>query len=228
MEKLIIVPRDDLGEMDEEIKCPHCGVPNPSNATACRICGRPLTAAHADTDSRACISCGQVHTKKEETCSHCGMPLREVAVQNLPGDLPTQECVHWSEAPASAGRSAKVSVAGVLVLIAGFLGIAQAVFAFTPDIGEGFMRTYEDLIPMAEPVDSLLEDFVVLQGAILVFGVVAIFGSMFALNRSRFDMALVGAVFGILAVGFFMGALFSILGLLLIATSRKEFLPECA
>jgi hypothetical protein len=37
----------------------------------------------------------------------------------------------------------------------------------------------------------------------------------------------VGAVFGILAIGFLMGALLSIFGLLLIATSRKEFLPEC-
>jgi len=214
--------------MDDEIKCPHCGVPNLATATTCRVCGRSL-AEHGSTDegARACISCGQVHTRKEETCNHCGMPVREVVSRNLPGDLPVQECVHWSEAPASAGRSAKVSVAGILVLLAGFLGIAQAVFALTPDIGEGFMRTYEDLVPWAQPVDSLLEDFIVMQGAALVFGVVAIFGSMFALNQSRFDMAVVGAVFGILAIGFLMGALLSIFGLLLIATSRKEFLPEC-
>ena len=213
--------------MSDDIECPHCGVPNPAGAKICRLCGKPLDEVRSDTDSRACISCGLVHTKKEETCSHCGMPVRELVSRNLPGDLPVQECVHWSEKPASAGRSAKVSVAGILILIAGFLGIAQAVFAFTPEIGEGFIRTYEDLVPWAETVDTALEDFVVLQGAALIFGAVAIFGSMFALNRSRFDMAVVGAVFGILAIGFFMGALFSVFGLLLIATSRKEFLPEC-
>lgn len=214
-------------QMVEEIECPHCGVPNPTGAEICRMCGRPLTEVPAEPGSRTCISCGLVHTKKEETCNHCGMPVRDVVRSNLPENLPVQECVHWSEAPASAGRSAKVSVAGILILLAGFLGIAQAVLALTPDIGEGFMRTYEDLVPIAEPVDNMLEDFVVLQGAVLIFGAVAIFGSMFALNQSRFDMAIVGAVFGILAVGFLMGALLSIFGLILIATSRKEFLPEC-
>ncbi len=153
--------------------------------------------------------------------------MREVVRSNIPEDLSAEECVHWSDKPASAGRTAKISVAGILVLMAGFLGISQALISLAPEISEEFIRTLEEVVPGMETVDDLMADYVLLQAAFFVFGVVAIFGSMFALMGSRFDMAVIGAVFGILAVGFMLGAIFSLFGLIMVLTSRKEFLSEC-
>lgn len=162
-----------------------------------------------------------------ETCNSCGMPVKDLIRSNLPENLHPEECVHWSEKPASAGRSAKVSVAGILILLAGFMGVFQAFFALTPEIGEGFLQTYESAIPWAESTDEVVAEYVLLQIAVFVFGAVAIFGSMFALNGSRFDYAMVGAVSGILAIGLLLGAFLSLVALILVATSRKTFLSEC-
>ncbi len=147
--------------------------------------------------------------------------------KNLAEDLPAEECVHWSEGPSSAGRAAKVMVAGILILMAGVLGIAQSVLSLSPDLGEGFLDAYEDLVPGASSTGDVLDEYVLLQIAVFVFGVVAIFGSMFALNQSRFDMAAVGAVSGILAIGLLFGAFLSFVALIVLLTSRKHFSPEC-
>lgn len=180
-----------------------------------------------EEDLSVCISCGAKAHKGAEVCSACGRPMREVIRDNIPEDLPPEECVHWSDKPASAGRTAKISVAGILVLMAGFLGISQALISLAPEISEGFIRTLEEVVPGMETVDNLMADYLLLQAAFFVFGVVAVFGSMYALMGSRFDMAVIGAVFGIPAFGFMIGALFSVFGLIMIVTSRKEFLSEC-
>lgn len=153
--------------------------------------------------------------------------MRDVIRANLAQDLPAEACVHWSEKPASAGRTAKVSVAGILVLLAGFMGVAQALILVMPGVSEGFISAIEETVPGMEAVDNLMTDYVLVQAAFFAFGVVAIFGSMFALNASRFDMSIVGAVFGIMALGFVLGAVLSLVALLMILTSKKEFLSEC-
>jgi hypothetical protein len=202
---------------------------NAAGASSCRLCGRPLEGDHhpANREMPACISCGAHVHEGTDRCTACGRPLREVIKSNLPEGLPEEACVHWSERAASAGRTAKVSVAGILILMAGFLGIAQALLSHSPEISEGFMRTLEEAVPGMESVDNLLADYVVLQALVFVFGAVAIFGSMFVMTRSRFDMAVIGAVFGIIAVGYIFGALLSLVGLLFVITARKEFLSEC-
>jgi len=214
--------------MPDSVRCAHCGTFNRLGVEKCRLCGRPLEPEGQTADGiPVCISCGAHQHEGAETCTACGKPMRDVVRSNLPQDLPAEECVHWSDKPASAGRTAKVSVAGILVLLAGFLGIAQAVILVTPEMSEEIVSGLEEAIPGLEAVDNLMTDYVLLQAAFFVFGVVAVFGSMFALMGSRFDMSIVGAVFGILAVGFVFGAVLSLAGLLMIATSRKEFLSEC-
>ena len=154
--------------------------------------------------------------------------MRDLVESNIPGEMNAQECVHWSDKPSSSGRAARVMMAGILILIAGVLGVAQAALALSPGLAEGFMDAYEDLVPGASATDEVLDDYVLLQIAVFVFGVLAIFGSMFALMQSRFDMSLIGGVFGILAIGFLFGAFLSLVGVILVATSRRQFLSECA
>lgn len=213
----------------QTIECPNCGTTNPADAKNCRMCGQHLAHSYEVKDGAyVCRSCGARNVEGAHLCNSCKMPLRELVESNISGDVNAQECVHWSEKPPSSGRAARVMMAGVLILIAGVLGIAQAALALSPEIGENFIDAYEDLVPGASATEDFLGDYILLQIGVFVFGIIAVFGSMFALRQSRFDVSLIGGVFGILAIGFLIGAFLSLVGLLLIAVSRKQFLASCA
>jgi ribosomal protein L40E len=215
--------------MEQTIECPNCGTENAPGSKNCRMCGQHLAHSYKIVNGAyVCTSCGARNPEGADLCNSCRTPLRHIITSNLPEGSTEQECVHWSDKPTSSGRAAKVMMAGILVLIAGVLGVAQAVLALSPDLGEGFVEAYEDLVPGASATGEVLDEFVLLQIGVFLFGAIAIFGSMFALNQSRFDMSLVGGVFGVLAIGFLFGAFLSLVGLILIVTSKKQFLAECA
>lgn len=66
-----------------------------------------------------------------------------------------------------------------------------------------------------------------LQAWTVTASLLAIAGGVFALTRTRYELALMGGVSSIAAIGFFIGAFLALVAVLLLATSRKEFLPEC-
>jgi len=138
-----------------------------------------------------------------------------------------EECEHWSELPTHSVRTAKVGVGGILILLAGFLGIAHALLSVLPGTGEDILATYGSVIPEGDALNDILDTYGFYAGMMLLFGVLAVALSLFAFNRSRYDVALAGGVFGILAIGFLFGAFFGLIGLLLVATSKREFIPEC-
>jgi hypothetical protein len=148
------------------------------------------------------------------------------AVSDIQGSKP-EECEHWSEKPAHAERTAKVGVAGILVLLAGALGITQAILSLLPATSGSILNYFEDAIPQMESIDHLLQDYDVVAVLIFISGTLAMAMSMFAFKRTRFDGALLGSIFGILSIGFILGAFFALLALILIATSKREFIPEC-
>jgi hypothetical protein len=43
------------------------------------------------------------------------------------------------------------------------------------------------------------------------------------LQRKHFALAIVGGIFGILGIGFLLGSLLALIGLILIVVGRKEF-----
>lgn len=206
------------------VKCPTCGADNPSTAIECRFCGHSMRTDAAVPP--ACPACGWDVEKGAVVCPSCGSAIHHEQGKK-PGAPKAEECEHWSELPTHSVRTAKVGVGGVLILIAGFLGIAHALLSVLPGTGEDILATYESVIAPGEVLDDLLESYVALAGLMMLFGVLAVALSMFAFNRSRFDGALAGGVFGILSIGFLFGAFLAIVGLLLIATSRREFIPEC-
>ncbi len=154
--------------------------------------------------------------------------MRDVIKANLPEETEGEDCRHWSDGPASAGRAAKVSVAGIMMLTAGMLGIAQVTLSLTPGLGDDFLALFEKFIPGMETADNLIADYILLQIAIFLSGAIAIFGSVFTLNQSRFRMSVTGAIFGIFAIGLLLGAFFSLIALALIISSRRQFLSECS
>ena len=60
-------------------------------------------------------------------------------------------------------------------------------------------------------------------GVFVVFGIIAILGGIFAIQRKHFAIALVGAIFGLIGIGFVIGSVLGLIGLILIAVGRKEF-----
>ena len=214
--------------MDDLAKCPRCGTLNSPEADKCRLCGALLTHNHvARPGSRLCAQCGKPVDGAGEICNACTRPVRDVILSNLPQQVSPTECVHWSEKPAAAGRSARVMMAGILILIAGSLGVGQAMVALDPDLTASMMDAIEAAVPWAEPIDEMLLEYFVLQAWVLISSLIALAGGVFALTKTRFELALAGGVFGIMAIGFLMGAFLALVGVLLLATSRKDFLPEC-
>jgi len=213
--------------MGSQIRCVQCGTYNLPEVTKCRVCGHPV---HKDEgDLRKCPECGYEHNPaSSEKCIGCGRDFRatKAAVAEIQGSKPA-ECEHWSEMPAHTSRTAKVGIAGILILLSGALGITHGLLALLPETGSEILSHYEAIIPPGEVLDELLNDSELLSAAILVFGVLAIVMSMFTFTRNRFSGALAGAVFGVLSVGFMIGAFFAIVGLILVATSKREFIPEC-
>jgi hypothetical protein len=210
------------------IECHKCGTLNPLGADKCRICGNSLSHEHVRTPgSSVCANCGQPLEPGAELCNSCKMPARNVIMSNLPEQVGDTECVHWSEKPAAAGRSARVAMAGIMILIAGALGIGQAVVALDPDLSESFASAIEGVLPWSGDAGQWVAEYVILQVWTLIAGLLAIAGGVFALTETRFEFAVMGGIFGVLAIGFLIGAFLGLVGLLLIAFSRKEFLPEC-
>ncbi len=136
-------------------------------------------------------------------------------------------CVHWSEASQEPIRTAGIMVAGVLILIAGFLGIVHSTLSLSPELGGDFLDAYESWIPPGSFLNSVMEDYTLYAAVVFVFGVLAVAFSMFALRITNFTGAVLGAVFGIIAIGFLIGSAFALLGLMLLLAYRKEFLLAC-
>lgn len=138
-----------------------------------------------------------------------------------------EACVHWSEATQEPIRTAGISVAGILILLAGFLGIVHSTLSLSPELGGDFLSAYESWIPQGEFLDSVMQDYTLYAALVFVFGILAVACSMFALRISNFTGAMLGSIFGILAIGFLLGSAFALLGLLLLLAYRKEFLLAC-
>lgn len=214
--------------MADQVKCPHCGTMNAPESDRCRLCGKTMAHEHVRAPGTlVCPHCGEVVEEGAELCNSCTMPVRDIVMSNLPKDVTPTECVHWSEKPAAAGRSARVVMAGILILMAGALGIGQGVAGLDPGFSGTLMDIMEGLIPWSETTDDIVGEYLALQVWVVIAGVLAIAGGVFALTETRYEFAVMGGIFGFLAIGFLMGAFLGLVGLLLLAVSRKDFLPEC-
>ncbi len=60
-------------------------------------------------------------------------------------------------------------------------------------------------------------------GVDFVFGIASTIGGALALKRSNFGIAMLGAVLGMLGVGFIIGFLFGLIAVILLATSHNDF-----
>lgn len=161
-------------------------------------------ATYPGYGSRSCVACGRAIQFDAGVCPYCGHDYR----------IPLG-------APAKAPRTWMPTVGGILIIIAAVLAIMMGILYMTFEPSD-----FEDL-GVALPPEFTAEDLsgiLAMCGAILiVFAAIAIIGGLFGIRRKHFGLAITGGVFGLLGIGFFLGSVLALIGLILIAVSRREF-----
>lgn len=108
-----------------------------------------------------------------------------------------------------------------MILVAGLLAIGMGVLYFALDVND-LEDSGVTLPPEVSTQD--LQNIVAICGSILlIFGVLAIIGGVFAIQRKHFVFAVFGGIFGMIGIGFLLGAVLALIGLILVAVSRHEF-----
>jgi hypothetical protein len=204
--------------MEEEMFCNSCGKAIPDGSAFCNFCGSKIVS---EDKPRTCPHCGAEAEKSGDYCGKCGRKLSAPAAP-APGILADGEtyrmcptcgraitspdgvcyfCVTASAEPTDVltptTETSKPLVAAVLLAISGILGVVQGLTIF------GGSAT-------CCAISSL-------------FGALALGGAFVTAQKSGFTYAIAGAICGIVAIGFGLGSVLAIIGLVLIVASKDEF-----
>ncbi len=112
-------------------------------------------------------------------------------------------------------------IAGILLILAGMLGLFTwaAAFALDPSM-------IQAILPQNSPITAeQLQSVFVLCGAIgCVCSILTLAGGIVTLKRKAWGLAIIGSVLGLFSIGpIFIGSILSLIGLILVALSKKEF-----
>ncbi len=167
--------------------------------------GIPSEGAEPTSTVRNCISCGRPIDFGANICPYCGYDYR---APMMGGPPPTR-------------RSGSPVAGGVLVIIAGILALVNAAtfLTYTAADLEGTGVGLPSGVTWDE-IAGILKGCGVIE---IVLGIVAIVGGVFAIQRRHFGLAIAGSLMGMFGFGLTFGALLGLIGLILIAISRKEF-----
>jgi hypothetical protein len=110
----------------------------------------------------------------------------------------------------------KPTAAGILTIIAGFLGL---LIALALAIGLGIAGTLADMIPGFPGVGFLA--LIAVPGIIL--SIVAIVGGIYAIKRSVWGLALAGAICALLFTLPLLGWVLAILAIIFVSLGKREF-----
>jgi len=159
--------------------------------------------ASGTPSTRNCVGCGRAIPWDANVCQYCGHDYRVQA------------------GPAKPAEKSMLSlIGGILILLAGIMGVVIGGIMIAIDV--------EDLdqwgVDVAGVTD-LIDDILTICGAILlIFGLIAIMGGAFGVMRKHFGLVILGGVFGLLCLGpYALGSLFALIGLILVAVSKKDF-----
>ncbi|UCE92268.1 MAG: zinc ribbon domain-containing protein [Methanobacteriota archaeon] len=212
-------------------RCRSCGKESEDDSKFCVHCGRPFS------EVKRCPKCGHDNPAFSRYCGECSTELPVVEsspydsmpekVRNLPTQkkyCPTcggQMSIYDSVCPACdvsesrlgkgeflrTSQSSAPTIGGVLAILAGVLAI-----------GQGLLYMAGSSI-----VDIPGSGTLCFCGAVdFVFGAASVLGGLSALKRDGFTLAIIGAVMGMLGLGFLIGGLFGFIAVILIAMSRNE------
>jgi len=155
--------------------------------------------------SRKCVSCGREIPMDANVCQYCGHDYRVQAGPAVPKE-----------------KSALSLIGGILILIAGLMGLVMGGIFL---MAAGNVDTLGDWGVDVAGVDDMLEDILTVCGIIfIVLGLIAVLGGFFGLQRKHWGLAILGGVLGLFVLGpYMLGSLFALIGLILVAVSKKDF-----
>ena len=189
------------------VKCPHCGADGQENRLHCTNCGKELAVRPSETRDRFCTACGKKIGPAADVCPFCGHRSRS------PWDVSSYEEPSYGDLEESyRPETAKPVVAGVLLILAGLLAIGQGVMFLAAN---EIVRDYYG--------SAAGSNLCLCGGLGILFGLVAIGGAVSCFKREGFVFALVGALLGMLGIGFVLGGIFGLVALILIALAKEEF-----
>lgn len=188
------------------VKCPFCGADGQEYQVNCTKCGKelpkeqkldPLTGTQGKSATKMCPNCGRPMSIYSTMCDYCNRPEVDY-LEDSSGGVYTSE----SQLPV---------VGGVLILIAGVLGFFEGLVT---------LATASEVASWGYEVPGSVT---CCAGLMIIFGVIAAAGGFSAMGRKSVVFAIVGGIFGILSVGFLIGALLSLIGIILVAIAHNEF-----
>jgi len=120
--------------------------------------------------------------------------------------------------PAPKKKTVMPVIGGVLILIAGIMGLAAGGILLAIDLDE--LDQYG-----LNVAGDMLEDIMTVCGIIfLILGILAVLGGLFGVMRKHWGLAILGGVVGLFVLGpWMLGSLFALIGLILVAVSKGEF-----
>jgi hypothetical protein len=117
--------------------------------------------------------------------------------------------------------SSKPLIAGIFLIIAGLLGVFTWSMALALDTS-----MLQNVLPADSPISVVqLQSILSTCGIIgCILSIFALAGGIVAVKRKAWGLAIVGGMLGLFTIGpFFLGSIMSLIGLILVAISRKEY-----
>ena len=222
----------DLVSAASPVRCPSCGAQAKASQSICLKCGAdmsPLRAAEPVVATTAAVEEQTAADVVEESFTEAELPIRPILAEpetnkgrwcpqcGRPKSEYADICEHCklaeveSSSDISFGTSVQretdlAMVGGVFIVIAGILGAGQGLVSVADVSGAG-----------------LSASVICFTSLMIVFGLLAMIGGVSAISRTNAVHAVLGGVFGILSIGFYFGAVISVIGLLLVIKSYGEF-----
>ncbi len=156
---------------------------------------------------RTCVQCGRSIAFDANVCPYCGHDYRSVMAG--PAAAPPHE------------KSSLPVVGGILILIAGIMGLAMGGLLMAINTADFSHYGLGNLSSLSSTIHNIL----LVCGAIfIVLGLLAVFGGIMGVRRKSWGLAVLGGVLGLFVIGpYFLGSLLSLVGLILVAVSKKDF-----
>jgi hypothetical protein len=117
-------------------------------------------------------------------------------------------------------QTSKPMIAGILLIVFGLINIGNAIYTMvTVD------AAMSQLPGMAEDQLDFIRDFVIICSLIfIIMSVIAILGGFFATQRTKFGIAITGAIVGLFTIGpVCLSSITALIALILLFMSKDEF-----
>jgi len=123
--------------------------------------------------------------------------------------------------PQQSKPSSMPLIAGIFLIIAGLLGLFTWSSALALD-----SSMIQNVLPADSPISAeQLQSILTTCGIIgAILSIVTLAGGIVAMKRKAWGLAVIGGILGLFTIGpMLLGSIISLIGLILVAISRKDF-----